>query len=198
MNHPHRVFLLDRLSNYSPIQSLLEVGCGDGPNLYLLAKKFPAAEFTGVDINPWSVTNGEEWFKREGVSNITLSVGKADELETFPDKSFDIVLTDAVLMYVGPDKIKKVAKQMVRIARRALILVEWHSFDSHNSLGVYERHWRRNYETLLKELVPEDNVHAIKLPDDAGFEDEMWKKWGALIEAKIEQTDERHGEAGAK
>lgn len=186
LNHPHRGFLIKKIANVSQIKSLLEVGCGDGPNLYLLSQKFPEAELFGIDINPWSVENGNEWFKREGVLNIKLSVGKADELETFPDNSFDIVFTDAVLMYVGPDKIRKVVKELVRIARRDLIFVEWHSFNSQNSIGVYERHWKRNYEVLLKELIPQNNVHVFKLPDGGGFKDELWTKYGALIEAKLE------------
>jgi len=149
-------------------------------------KKFPEAELVGVDINIGSVENGNEWLKREDVLNIKLLVGKADDLESFSDKSFDIVLTDAVLMYIGPDKIRRVMKNMVRIARRGLIIIEWHSFDSQNPLGVYERHWRRNYEVLLNELIPGKNVNIIKLPNGGGFNDEMWTNWGALIEAKLD------------
>ncbi len=189
IHHPHRNYLVTKISEYYPIKNLLEVGCGNGPNLYLLSKKFPEAELTGVDINPWSVENGNEWLKREGLLNIHLSVGKADELEKFLDKSFDIVLTDAVLMYVGPDKIKKIMKEMIRITRKGLFFIEWHSFDSQNSLGVYERHWRRNYESLLNEINPDNDVTVFKLPDGGGFKDELWMEWGALIEVKLKEND---------
>lgn len=37
-------------------------------------------------------------FAQEGISSIRLPVGKADELDQFTDKRFDIVFTDAVLM----------------------------------------------------------------------------------------------------
>ncbi len=186
LNHPHRGFLVAKISKFRKIKNLLEVGCGDGPNLYLLSEKFPEADLSGVDINKWSVKNGNEWLKQEGKLNVKLSVGKADDLESFLNDSFDIVFTDAVLMYIGPDKIRKVVNDMVRIARRRIYFVEWHSFDSQNSLGVYERHWRRNYEALLKELIPENNVNVSKLPEGGGFKDEMWTKWGALIEAKLD------------
>lgn len=185
LNHPHRSFFLSKILNYSKINSFLEIGCGDGPNLYLVSKKFPNSKITGIDINPWSIENGIKWLKHEGVSNIKLSVGKADKLEEFHDDSFDIVFTDAVLMYIGPDKIRKVMKEMIRIAKHGLIFVEWHSFDSENSLGVYERHWRRNYEVLLKEFIPNNNVSIFKLPDGGGFNDELWNKFGALIEVKL-------------
>lgn len=189
LHHPHRSYLVTKISNFYQIKSLLEVGCGDGPNLFLLSTKFPEAKLSGVDINPWSVENGNEWLKREGLLNINLSVGKADELEKFLDNSFDIILTDAVLMYIGPDKIRKIMSEMIRIARQGLIFVEWHSFDSQNSLGIYERHWRRNYEVLLKEINPNINVNVFKLPDGGGFNDELWKKCGALIEVKLKKNN---------
>ncbi len=184
-DHPHRELILKRVSGYAPFQSLLEVGCGNGPNLLLLAKAFPEADFRGVDINPNFVKSGTKWFKENGVSNVSLLVGKADDLGTFPDKSFDVVLTDAVLIYVGPDKIRKVLSDAVRIARRAVILVEWHSPDAANPLGFYERHWVRNYEALLKTLDPKIDVRVFQLPEGGGFGDDLWRKWGALIEAFI-------------
>ncbi|MBI2938156.1 MAG: class I SAM-dependent methyltransferase [Thaumarchaeota archaeon] len=185
MDHPHRELILKRVSGYAPFQSLLEVGCGNGPNLLLLAKAFPEAVFRGVDINPNFVKSGTKWFKENGVSNVNLLVGKADDLAGLPDKSFDIVLTDAVLIYVGPDKIRKVLTDAVRIARRAVILVEWHSSDPTNLLGFYERHWVRNYEAVFKTVDPKISVQAFPLPDGGGFGDDLWRKWGALIEAAI-------------
>ena len=97
--------------------------------MYLIAKKFPNAEVRGIDINPMAIQKGDEWLAQEGISNVKLSVGKADELGQFQDGSFDIVFTDAVLVVIGPDKIKEVIKEIIRIARRALIMVEWHCFE---------------------------------------------------------------------
>lgn len=37
-DHPHRPFLIERISKFSP-NSILEIGCNCGPNLHLLAKK---------------------------------------------------------------------------------------------------------------------------------------------------------------
>ncbi len=184
-DHPHRGLVLKRVSCYAPFKSLLEVGCGNGPNLILLAKAFPEAIFRGVDVNPNFVKAGTKWFKENGVSNVSLLVGKADDLAGFPDKSFDIILTDAILIYVGPDKIRKVLTEAVRIARRAVILVEWHSPDSANALGFYERHWVRNYEALFKTIDSKVSVKVFHLPKGGGFGDDLWTKWGALIEASL-------------
>jgi len=75
-----------------------------------------------------AVQKGNEWFKQEGISNVQLEVGKAQELKRFADKSFDVVFTDAVLIYISPDEIKQIAKEMLRIGR-VMVLNEWHCFN---------------------------------------------------------------------
>jgi ubiquinone/menaquinone biosynthesis C-methylase UbiE len=185
-NHSHRPFLMEKISTFSPISSILEIGCNCGPNLYLLAKKFPDAQIRGIDINPMAVQNGNEWLAQEGISNVRLLVGKADDLGEFQDKSFDIVFTDAVLIYIGPDKIKKVIQGMLRIARKALILFEWHSFDSAaDPRGVFVGHWMRDYATLLKEFAPQENIYITKMPEEL-WADKYWQKYGGIVEVDLE------------
>jgi ubiquinone/menaquinone biosynthesis C-methylase UbiE len=188
-DHPHRPFLMERISKFSP-NSILEIGCNCGPNLRLLAKKFPDAKIMGIDINPMAVQKGNEWLAQEGITNVKLSVGKADELRQFRDKSFDVVFTDAVLIYIGPDKIKEVIGEMIRITRRAGILVEWHSFESERKdpkgLGIYYKSlWKRDYVALLKQLVREEQIHVTKITEDI-WPEENWKRWGGVIEVIIE------------
>ena len=176
----HRKFLVEKVSNFLPIHSILEIGCGTGLNLYLLHKKFPNAELRGIDINPNSVEHGNKWFKKEGISNVKLLVDKADELRQFQDKSFDIVFTDAVLIYIGPDKIKEVIAEMLRVTHKALIFGEWHCLG--NPLGIYVGHWARDYKTLLKEFVPEEKMNITRIPEDSFNGDKNWYKYGAVIE----------------
>lgn len=180
-DHSHRSFLLNRICRFSP-SSILEIGCNCGPNLYLLAKKSPSKEIVGIDINPLAVQKGNEWLMQEGISNVKLLVGKADDLRQFQDKSFDVVFTDAVLIYVGPDKIKKVMGEMLRVARKAMVFLEWHCWGSKcNPLGVYVGHWARDYVALLKDFIPEGKVEVTKLPKEL-WPDQNWQRWGAVIE----------------
>lgn len=184
--HPSKKFLVERIAVFSPISSILEVGCNSGPSLYLLAKRFPLAEIMGIDINTAAVEYGNAQFASEGISNVKLLAGKADELGQFPDKSFDIIFTNSLLMYIGPDKIKQVVKEMIRLSRRALILVEWHCFESQQKdpcgMGIY-RHgtWMRDYVALLKQFVQEENIRVTKIPDEV-WPDKGWQRFGAVIE----------------
>jgi ubiquinone/menaquinone biosynthesis C-methylase UbiE len=149
-SHPHRQLLVEKISANAPFADILEIGCATGPNVYLLVKKFPMAHFVGVDINPEAIRQGRLFFKQQGIRNVSQFVGKADELERFPDKSFDIVFTDAVLLYIGPNEIRKIAKGLQRVARKAIILVEHHS-EQESALGSYkEKWWLRNYRKLFQ------------------------------------------------
>src|SRR5207253_2993013 len=49
LEHPHRLFLMDRISRFAPINSVLEFGCNAGPNLDHIARRFPGARAAGVD-----------------------------------------------------------------------------------------------------------------------------------------------------
>ena len=185
LNHPHRRFLIERIKSFYPFSDILEIGCGYGPNLYLLSKKFPKTELTGIDINPLSVEEGNKWFAQQGILNVKLLVGKADKLSQFPDKNFDIVITDALLMYVGPDKIKKTIEEMLRISAKALVLTERHCQPQNKDQkgkGTYRLgYWKRDYLDLLKQFVPKEKIRVIKIPEQL-WEDKNWKKFGYVIE----------------
>jgi len=180
-SHPHRQLLVERISSNAPFTSVLEIGCASGPNLYLLAKRFSNVRFVGVDINPEAVRQGNLFFKQQGMHNVSLFEGKADEVKGFPDKSFDIVFTDAVLMYIGRDKIKKVAREIQRVARKAIILVEHHS-EPESDLGSHtEKWWLRNYIKLFEPF--SNQINTTKIPPEIWGGN--WGKFGYIIEVKM-------------
>jgi len=177
------------MTAFSPISSVLEVGCSWGMNLYLVAKRFPKAQVRGIDINPSAIQRGIEWFAQQGMPKVALSVGKADNLGEFQDRSFDIVFTDSLLIYIGPDKIMEVMRELIRITRRVLILLEFHSFQSQarpkDALGVhYSDFWKRDYVALMKNFVPEEQIHVIKIPEEV-WPVTGWKDLGAVIEVVV-------------
>lgn len=186
INDPHRQFLIEKISKFYPFAKVLEIGCGYGPNFYLLAKCFTEVEFTGIDINPSLIHEGNKWLNKENIPNIKLLVGKADQLQQFSDKSFDVIFTDAVLIYIGPDKIKKLISQMIRVARRALVFVEWHQEkEDHEGFGIYHfGHWNRNYVNLLKQFVPENKIFLTKLPKEK-WPVKDWSELGYIVEVTL-------------
>ncbi len=188
-DQPHRSFFVERIATFSPISSILEIGCGAGPNLYLLGKRFPHTMIRGIDVNPLAVQKGNNWLAQEGISNVKLSVGRAEELGEFRDNSFDVVFTYSSLIRVSRDKIYGAVKEMTRIAHKGLILVEWHDCDQrlNDRLGLggfIGGIWVRDYVALLKQFVPEEQIRVTKITENI-WPDGGWVKYGALIEVII-------------
>lgn len=129
LNHPHRWWLVEQFDTWYPFTSVLEIGCGYGPNLQLLARRFPGIQMVGIDINPLSVREVNTLPAKLNIGRVQLKVGKADDISHFPDASVDIVFTDALLLYIGSDKIRRVIGEMKQISRRALLFVELHQDD---------------------------------------------------------------------
>jgi len=176
--HPHRKLLLEKISNHVPFNSVLEIGCANGPNLFFLANEFPKVKIQGIDINRKAIKIGNDYFKRKGISNVKLFIGKADDLSKFADKSFDIIFTDAILLYIAKDKINKVALEMKRVTRKAIVLLEHHSEDK-DAFGFYNQgNWIRDYKKLFEPFSSE--IKTTKLP--LGIWGGDWEKFGYIIE----------------
>lgn len=181
VTHPHRELLVQSISKFNP-GSILEIGCNCGPNLYLLAKKYPDAKITGIDINPKAVEQGNELFKKEGLKNVTLIACKADEISRFADNNFDVVFTDAVLIYFGTDIIKNTIADIFRISKKGIVLFEWYDFfHTDNYLGKLHKHWIRNYCALFKKFIAEEKIKVEKIPENL-WSDKYWQKYGAIVE----------------
>jgi ubiquinone/menaquinone biosynthesis C-methylase UbiE len=184
-NDPHRKLLINTISKYSPADSILEIGCAAGVNLYLLAGIFPKAKLKGIDLNHEFIQKGNEALKKENISNVELMVMKADELDKFKDKSYDIVFASGVLLYIGPDKIKKVMENMFRITKSLIIVEEFHA-SSQDERGSFDgAHYIRDYIKLMEQFTAKGNIVATKISNFVPVPDKNWEEYGYIIEAKI-------------
>jgi SAM-dependent methyltransferase len=184
--HRHRNFLLSRIEKYRPFDTVLEIGCNAGQNLLLLARRYPDVAFYGIDINPRAIEAGKNWLAGKGVTNVSLKVGRATRANYFGDRSFDIVFTDAVLMYIGPDKIREVLREMKGLACKAILMNEWH-MECTNSPGKslwYDLHWVHNYRLLLEGFISADKISITKLPKDL-WGGAGWEEYGSLVEVDL-------------
>lgn len=119
-DHPHRNIIMAILRGMR-WQSLWEIGVGGGANLVRILKERKDCQLGGSDVSPSAVEFLQNTFKGgmfhcESGENMLLS-----------DNSVDVVLTDMTLIYVDPRKIDTYLKEMYRITRNNVILVEFHS-----------------------------------------------------------------------
>lgn len=179
LNHPHRQLLIDKISNNFPFQSVLEIGCASGPNLYLLSQRFLGAKFYGIDISKKAIKEGQKFFDQKRIKNVSLENGSIMNLGNFEDRSMDIVFSDAAILYIGPDKIKLVLAEMMRIAKKAVVLCEQHT----DGDSFYNNKWVHNYKDIIKKIAPEAKINFTKIPEDIWAGD--WAKYGYVIEIKL-------------
>ena len=83
---------------YRP-RSILEVGCGYGKQLRAIRRRIDVP-MVGIDFSPTQLGSGREYL--DGLDRIALVLGSGAELP-FPDRSFDLVLTSAVILHNPPD-----------------------------------------------------------------------------------------------
>ena len=94
---------------------ILDVGCGFAAVPIELARVFPDAEISGIDLGEPLLDIGRELIEKEGFSkNITLCVGDAENIE-FDDGSFDLV-TNIFMLHVVEDPIKMI-NETERVAK---------------------------------------------------------------------------------
>ena len=136
-DHPHRDVLINILKTQPP-RSVLEIGCGAGANLYRIKKAFPDCRVCGCDINADAIATAESMFRREfpkehfekhsidWVSDIDFRVGDITAVP-FHGEYFDLVLTDACLIYIGPDKIERALRELRRLSYDKFMMCEFNS-----------------------------------------------------------------------
>lgn len=81
--------------------ALLEVGCGTGNLQLQIAKAFPAARCTGVDIDPTGLAAAREAVRRAGLAD-RVSIVEGDVGSAVPKGAFDVVVMVEVLHEIAP------------------------------------------------------------------------------------------------
>jgi len=145
-NHPHR-YLISAILKELGWMSLFEIGCGAGANLVNIVKSFPekTLQLGGSDINQDAIKVASEVLK-----GAVFKVGSGDDV-FMSDDSVDVVLTDRMLIYVGPGKINAYLKEIRRLARNYIILCEFHSTSlyARMKLKMSSGYNAYNYKKLL-------------------------------------------------
>lgn len=90
---------------------VLDVGCGVGTTAITVAERF-GAEVTAVDIEPLMLQRAEAAVAAAGVAD-RVRVRKGDILALdFPDDAFDVVIAEAVTMFVDRSR---AARELIRV-----------------------------------------------------------------------------------
>ena len=176
-DHPHRALILEKLKKIR-CGSLCEIGCNCGPNLSRIKEAFPAIQIGGMDINPTAIETAKKL-----LPNGNFDVSNAEDI-FLSDRSVDVVLTDACLIYVRPHKIKEVIKEIRRVVRNNVLFVEFHSKNPLIRLLLrLKGYYAYNYEKLLDKYDFWD-IKIEKIPKGSWPDSKGWERFGYIISAK--------------
>jgi SAM-dependent methyltransferase len=90
---------------------ILDVGCGKGYLLYEFTRAVPGVEVAGLDISDYAIENAKDEVRP------FLHRGHAKELP-FPDKSFDLVVTNTTLHNLYAYELHSALREIERVGRR--------------------------------------------------------------------------------
>ena len=81
--------------------ALLDLGCGDGMGLIVLAAAYPEARFVGVDAMPAHVAQGQEAAARLGLGNVSFRCALFSDIEDAAAPDYDYVTAQGVIAWVS-------------------------------------------------------------------------------------------------
>jgi len=182
LNHPHRQLIVRVLRSFRWL-SLMEIGCAAGANLINIAKAIPGRQIGGIDVSPDAIEKAIEVTSAVYRGGF-FKVNSADDI-MMSDKSTDVILSDAVLIYVDRTKIKKYLKEIKRVSRNHILFCEFHSKSWWSRLALK---WKTGYNSYNWIKLLEKNgfydiyIYKLREQDWAGY---PWNKYGYIILARV-------------
>lgn len=177
-DHKHRGLIIQELQKIR-FGSVFEIGCGAAANLHKILQAFPRTRVGGVDVNADAIEEAKKHLPR----NAIVEARSAERL-MMNDKSVDVTLSDACLIYLGPFRIGRVLKEVWRITRSHVLFVELHS---PNFLERLKVRWGGYHIYDYKKLLAKHGFYDVqvkKIPP--GYWDGTpWEKWGYVISARV-------------
>jgi SAM-dependent methyltransferase len=149
-------WMADRIAAYEP-GSILEVGCGYGKQLRAIRAKIDAP-IVGVDFSPTQLGMARAYL--DGVGGVSVALASGARLP-FADRSFDLVLTSAVILHNPPEVAEAIRREVVRVSRRLTA----HNEDTdvtYNRFGYDTAGWYSRRGILVRE--------CRAMPEEAGSE----------------------------
>jgi ubiquinone/menaquinone biosynthesis C-methylase UbiE len=176
----HHSLLISAFETIQPA-SVLEVGCGNGLNLFVLAGHFRHLHFSGIELSHQGVAAAHRVCEQSRLPDEILAFadglivdpsahqrldirqGSAQSLP-FAAHSFDVVFT--VMALEAMEEIRHAAlRELARVARQYVIMVE--PFLDFNTRGIRSyHHASHNYFQAKVEELPYDRLEPLLVYTD--------------------------------
>lgn len=129
---------------------VLEVGSNVGVQLKILQKVNPTLELYGLEPMEYAIDKG-----RSTYPDIHFTQGTAFDIP-FEDNSFDVVMTNTVLIHIHPNDLPGALSEIHRVCRRYIHFHEYYA-DALTEIRYHGRAgllWKANFMQCYMELFP--------------------------------------------
>lgn len=175
-DYPHRTTLVSLLNEIPCAKSLLDVGCGFGANIININSSLPELNIVGLDINPRMLEQLKLFIRQNRLKNIKVQKHNLIFRLPFDDNSVDVIIADAVLMFIPNSKIDFVLSEFVRVSKKAIIIHDFCDRKASESSYCGGR-WVHNYFKRLARI--SDNITINERQTE--FAGTTWSRFGKFI-----------------
>ncbi len=128
----------DNLQKHNKIESVYEVGCGSGANLYLFEEE--GYHCGGLDYSHNLIKTARKVLRTEDVLC-------AEAIDVMPDKIYDAVFSNSVFSYFDSERYaEKVLEKMCRKARKVIGLIDVHDIEKQEDFISCKRKIVKDYD----------------------------------------------------
>jgi ubiquinone/menaquinone biosynthesis C-methylase UbiE len=181
MEHEHMPIALPMLERMRlrPDEAVLDVGCGSGWLVRLIARLVPQGRVAGIDLSDEMIRQARE--ASAGQDRVRFEVGSADHIP-FPDDSFSRAVS-IESAYYWPDPAAGITEiaRVTKPSGSAWILINYYrdNPECHQwapLLPPTHLLWAREWEELFRQAGFTD-VHHGRIPDPTPVPDDYHGRW---------------------
>jgi SAM-dependent methyltransferase len=141
--------LIEELQNINgQIQTVIDVGCGQGRLASFLLDAMPQARYSGLDLGQAQL-DGTRAIRPEGTFYLSrlqdFDVSLRRDLNM--PMEWDLVIASEVLLHIPPTDIQRACHNLLSMTGKYLITVDW---TQPVSGPIAEWNWLHDYDKLLK------------------------------------------------
>ena len=187
LNKPTRIWLWKSMEHMiKESTSVLELGCHSGINLMIGKILYPSLSLTGADISEPAIQFGQDHLIKNNILGVSLNLVTKGFLP-YKSKSFDIVFSDALFLYIEPFNITFEIEEMVRISKKYIVFLEFNTkFSLFHGVRTNDG-YLYNFKRELSSISRVKKITFLELPN---FSDRTgrWKKFGTLILVELNNS----------
>lgn len=149
-------------------QHVLDLGCGPATQLGQIAQLNPAIRFTGVDLSPTMIADGESHIRQLGLHNVGFRQGDISRLDGIPDQSVDAVISTMALHHLPKlHLLENCFKQIHRVLKPggAIYLTDFGRIKSLKSV-IFFAYMNARFQPHLFSLDYERSLRAAFLKEE--------------------------------